>query len=153
MVAERRCDTTKTAAKRRRSEKEHSNVETNKAKIRDAGGLESDCFGEEETTGGLVGLIQQLLVNGRWVTVTGDDAEYIKKMIVIIAQMEPKMDLTVASDRLDVAWKQEECIRKEMERMKGLLVELKDMKSHSLAPVRVGCHVESNPLRQQERIQ
>ena len=99
MVAERHYDAT-TAARRRRSEKEHSNE------------LENSCADEEETTGGPVVVRQQVLVNGRWVTVIGDVAEYIKKLIVIIAQMERKMDLTVASDSLDVALKQEDRTRK-----------------------------------------
>ena len=94
VVAERDFDTT-TSAGRRRSEKEHSNVETNNAKIRDDGGLENCCV-DEETTGVLVEARQQVLVNGRWVTVTGGDTEYIEKLIVSTAQMERKMDLTVA---------------------------------------------------------
>ena len=126
MVAERRYDATMTAAqrrssekepsnvetttaaRRRRSQKEHSNVEANNARNRDESGLKNDCVDEEDTTGVPVVVRQHLLVNGRWVTVTGDDAKYNKKLIVVIAQMERKMDLTVASDSLDVALKQED---------------------------------------------
>ena len=118
MVAERRCDTATNAARRRRSEKEDSDVETKNAEIRDEGGLENDCVDEEET--------EQVLVNGRWVTVAGADAEYIKQLIVSIAQMERKMGLTVASDSLDVALKQEGRIRKVLETVEFPQVQFPD---------------------------
>ena len=85
----------KTATRRRRSEKEHSNAETNNAKIRDEGGLESDRVGEEETNGGPVGLSRQVLVNGRWVTITGDDAEFFN-FVKVISEINEMMTLPKA---------------------------------------------------------
>ena len=158
MVAERQCDATMVVAQGS-SEEEQVNVETATA-ARRRRSEEERWYGAGNSragSGGPVGVRQRVLVNGRWVTVAGGDIEYIKKLIVVIAQMERNTDLTVASDSLDVALKQEGRIRKvldvckaveaaqnwvtevesmdkqlfeacarEMEMMKGLLMELKD---------------------------
>ena len=45
-----------------------------------------------------VGVRQQVLLNGDWVTVTGDVAEYTKKLITSVARSKRKVNLTVVPD-------------------------------------------------------
>ena len=45
-----------------------------------------------------VGVRQQVLLNGDWVTVTGDVAEYTKKLITSVAWSKRKVNLTVVPD-------------------------------------------------------
>ena len=45
-----------------------------------------------------VGVRQQVLLNCDWVTVTGDVAEYTKKLITSVARSKRKVNLTVVPD-------------------------------------------------------
>ena len=45
-----------------------------------------------------VGVRQQVLLNVDWVTVTGDVAEYTKKLIASVARSKRKVNLTVVPD-------------------------------------------------------
>ena len=78
MVAERQHDATATVTQRKRSKEEQVNVETTAARRRRS---EKEHVHETKNS-----CADEVLVNNRWATVTGDDAEYIQKLVVIFAQ-------------------------------------------------------------------
>ena len=82
MVAELRCDATVAAAMRSCSEEGQN------------GGLENHHRS--------VMMRQQILVNGRCITVAGGSAKYIRKSIMSSAQRKRKMDVNVAAGSLDI---------------------------------------------------
>ena len=57
---------------------------------------------EEEIISVPVGVRQQVLLNGDWVTVTRDVAEYTKKLITSVARLKRKVNLTVVPDSHNV---------------------------------------------------
>ena len=61
----------------------------------------------EQTVGVPVGVRQQVLLKGHWVIITGDVAEYIKKLIASVALLKRMADLAVVTGSQDVTSERE----------------------------------------------
>ena len=92
--------------------------------IRRGSGACVDIGWEDDGTGGCpvpqdvgqiigvpVGVRRQVFMNGYWVTVPADDAEYIKKLIASVAPLERKVDPAVDTSSRSVPPGSETCTK------------------------------------------